>query len=306
MALAGHAYATQSVRIVDRDLRGLSHLVASRHGLFAVSPGERRLIAHGQYYGTTIHDDTFYVFEACDRPRIPSRRGRIVRFRHHAGRIEDAEVIVGQLDNGCHQMDIIGGSLYLTDTYNQRLLRISLDGSEIEELYPVVSSKGATHRHLHINSLLAYGDKIYLLQHNNSLHTGLKSDIAVFDQAWRRIDTIPLEGEGCHSLAILEDGTLISCGSMAGEIIGSNGMSIKVSDRMTRGLSVDDTQIVVGDSAVLERESRDQSPGQVYFLDRAYRHRGSVAIPGPVMEIRRIDGSDRSLSVHLDRLLRRR
>jgi hypothetical protein len=66
-------------------------------------------------------------------------------------------------------------------------------------------------------------------------------------------------------------------------------------------LSVDDTQIVVGGSALLEREARDQALGQVYFLDRSYRNQGSVSIPGPVMEIRRIDGLDRSLSAHLER-----
>jgi hypothetical protein len=304
MALAGHAYAARSVRIVDRDLRGLSHLVASRQGLFAVNPGDRRLIAHGQYYGIAVHDDAIYVFEACDRPRNRSNRGRIVRLRHQSGRIEEATVLVEALDNGCHQMDIIDGKLHLTDTYNQRLLRISLDGSQIEEMYPLPAPEDSQ-GYVHVNSLLAFGDQIYLLQHNNSLKTGLKSDIAVFDRAWRRIGTIPLEGEGCHSLAVLEDGTLISCGSIAGEIIGSSGLSIKICNRMTRGLSVDNAQIVVGGSALMEREARDEALGQVYFLDRSYRHQGSVTIPGPVMEIRRLDGLDRSLSTHLARESRR-
>ena len=300
MALAGQAHDAGIVRLASDDLTGFDHIVATRKGLFVARPGAHRQIAYGQFYGIAIESETIYAFEACDRPRIRSNRGRIVRLRHRAGRIESADVLARHLDNGRHQIDIIDGALLVTDTYNQRLLRIPLDGGEPDRLHPLrppVESEPDTY--LHVNSLLACGDSIYLLLHNDSGRTGRDSQIAMFDRNWNRTGTIPLSGQGCHSLAMLEDGTLLSCGSAAGEIIGSDGRAIKISGRMTRGLSVDAAQIAVGGSVFLEREARDDAPGSVDFLDRDYRALGSVELPGPVMEIRRIDGQDRSLSAFL-------
>lgn len=300
MALAGQAHDANTVRLTSYDLTGFDHLVATRKGLFVARPGAHRQIAHGQYYGIAIGGDTIYAFEACDRPRIRSNRGRIIRLRHRAGRIEHADVLARHLDNGCHQIDIIDGALLVTDTYNQRLLRIPLDGGETEMLHPLpLPIEGEPDTYLHVNSLLACGDAIYLLLHNDSGRTGRDSAIAMFDRQWTRTGTIPLAGQGCHSLAMLEDGTLLSCGSAAGEIVGSDGRAIKISNRMTRGLSVDADRIVVGGSVFLEREARDDAPGSVDLLTRDYRPLGSVELPGPVMDIRRIDGQDRSLSAFL-------
>lgn len=303
MALATQAHDANIVRLASDDLTGFDHLVATRKGLFVAHPGAHRQIAFGQYYGIAIDGDTIYAFEACDRPRIRSNRGRIVRLAHRAGRIEQADVLARNLDNGCHQIDIVDGALLVTDTYNQRLLHIPLDGGEPAMLHPLPPPiEGEPETYFHVNSLLARGDALYLLLHNDSGRTGRDSAIAVFDRDWNRTGTIALAGRGCHSLAMLEDGTLLSCGSAAGEIVGSDGRAIKISNRMTRGLSVDAAQIVVGGSVFLEREARDNAPGSVDFLTRDYHPLGSVELPGPVMEIRRIDGQDRSLSAHLERL----
>lgn len=302
MALAAQAYEANVVRLNHRDIRNFDYIVASRHGLFAVRPNESRQIAYGQFYGITIDRNTIYVFEACGQPRSRTSLGRIIRLRHNDGQIDSADVIVRGLDNGCHQIDLIDGLLYVTDTYNQRLLRLTSEGGEVESLHPLpmpdpVTSDG----YAHCNSVLAAGDAFYLLKHNNGALTGIDSEIAVFDRQWKLVDTVPLAGRACHNLAILEDGSLISCGSLMGELVIPGQASIKVCDRMTRGLSIDADQIVVGGSALLSRDLRDQTQGEVYFLDREFQQTGSVLIPGPVMEIRRIDGKDRSLSAHLGR-----
>lgn len=303
LALAARAYASGTVRIVDRDLRGFDHVVASRAGPFAAHPGEARLIAHGLFYGVTVVDGALYAFEACGDPRVRQARGRIVRLNLRDGWIEAAEVVVAGLDNGCHQMDAIGGHLYLADSYNQRIVRVALDGSVTELIHPLPTPQGRD-GYVHVNSLLGFGGSFYLLLHNDSARSGLNSAIAVFDAEWRRIDTLTLAGRGCHNLALLEDGTLIACGSEAGEVIGSDGLTVKLGDQMTRGLSVGADQVLVGGSAMLARGQRDSAPGVVWFLDRDWRVLSRLPIPGPVMEIRRIDGRDRSLSAHLERLSR--
>lgn len=300
MAIARDAFAADAIRIADPDLSGFLHIAASRQGLFAVAPGRQRLIAHGQFYGITVSPGTLWVFEACDWPRVRSNHGRLLRIDHDQGRITRAAVVLRGIDTGCHQLDLIDGSLLATDTYNQRLLRFSPERGTLDTISPLPLPDPETNAgYVHANSLLAVGAQRYLLLHNDSRRSGRNSEIAVFDEAWNRTGTLPVNGQGCHSLALLEDGTILTCGSNTGELTGTDGRTIKVTDRMTRGLSVDDRMIVVGASAILDRGARDEAPGEVIFLDRSFRRIGMVTLPGPVMEVRRIDGQDRSLSAYL-------
>lgn len=300
MAIARDTFDSDTIRITNPDLSGFIHIAASRQGLFAVAPGRQRLIAHGQFYGITVSPGTLWVFEACDWPRVRSNHGRLLRIDHEQGRITRATVVVRGIDNGCHQIDLIDGTLVATDTYNQRLLRFSPELGTLDTISPLPMPDPVTNAgYVHANSLLAVGVRRYLLLHNDSRRTGCNSEIAVFDDAWCRIGTLPLNGQGCHSLALLEDGTILTCGSNTGELTGTDRRTIKVSDRMTRGLSVDDQTIVVGASAILDREARDEAPGEVIFLDRSFTRLGTVELPGPVMEVRRIDGQDRTLSAYL-------
>lgn len=298
LALAGEAYRSDTVRLVEPELAGCSHLVATRHGLFATDGHDLRLIAYGLFYGLTVAGDDILAFEACDRPRHTTARGRIVRFRRSGTRIVGTRVLARGLDNGCHQIDLIHGALCVVDTYNQRVLRFALEGGEPEALYPLprAAANDWAGGYVHLNSLIADGDEILLLLHNGADKTGRPSAIARFDRAWRRTGTIPLDGLGCHSFARLEDGAILSCGSFAGELIATDGLRVAVCDLMTRGLSVDDQRVAVGGSAFADRDSRDDALGALFFLDRDYRLLSRVDMPAPVMEIRRIDGRDRSLS----------
>lgn len=298
LALAAEAYRTDTVRLVEPDLAGCSHLVATRHGLFATDGKKLRLIAYGLFYGVTFDGDDIIAFEACDRPRHTTARGRIVRFRRVGTRIVGTQVLARGLDNGCHQIEVIHDRLCVVDTYNQRVLRYALTGGEPEILYPVprAPANDWAGGYVHLNSLIAQGDDILLLLHNGADKTGRPSEIARLDRDWQRTGTIALEGLGCHSFALLEDGTVLSCGSFAGDLIATDGRHVPVCDLMTRGLSVDADAIVVGGSAFADRGSRDDALGAVFFLDRAYRLLSRVDMPAPVMEVRRIDGRDRSLS----------
>lgn len=316
-ALATQAYMSGTVRLKDRDLSGHAHLVGTRRGLFAANPGGVKLIAYGLFYGLAVRDDLIFAFEACDDVRSPSARGRIVRFRREGDRIVAADVIATGLDNGCHQIDIIDDRLCVTDTYGQRILRYPLTGGEGEVLRPIpghaprddgpgedrdTDSDHWARGYAHVNSVIACGDAILLMLHNGADRTGRASEIARLDRDWRLIDRIPVDGLGCHGFAVLESGAVLTCGSMAGEIVSTDGVKVAVCDMMTRGLSVDADTVVVGGTAFAGRDARDEEQGRIVFLDRAYRHLATVPIPAPPMEIRRIDGRDRSLSDHVARV----
>ena len=301
IALAYAAYEMAALRIVERDLRGYTHLVASRQGLYAVDERRCVLVAHGFFFGITRRDDELFVFECCDLPRMVTRRGRIARLTLHDGLIEETCILAQGLDNGCHQIDFIDGRLHVLDTYNQALLRFAPGEQTFERLHPMPGRPADGWQKLdpayhHVNSLLAVGDRRLLLLHNGAQHTRRHSRIALFDAAWRPLAQWKLNGLGCHGLALLEDGTVLTCGSMEGTLVSQNGLSIPVSDSMTRGLAVDAESIVVGSSQLAEREGRLRNSGTVTFMDRAYKIRTVLDVPGAPTEIRRIDGPDYGLS----------
>ena len=279
------AYREDRVRLVSRELRGMTHLVSTRRGLFAVHAEGYRLIAHGFFFGIARRGDTLYVFEACDQPHGPTRQGRIVAIQMQDGRIDTTHVVAKGLDNGCHGIGFIASRLHVTDTYNQRILQFSEDFQERVTLSPLpVPEQGrwaaGDPQYRHVNSLLKVGDRILLLLHNVFQHSGRKSEIAVFDKSWQPIERRLLDGRDCHSLACLQDGSIVTCGSRDGELLFEDGRRVPLTSRMTRGLAIGTETIVVGTSTPAERVDRTESLGSVLFLDTGYRLLHELPLPG--------------------------
>jgi len=297
-ALAHAAYDARTVRLVPHDLTGMTHLVATRGGLFALNAAGHIRIAHGSFFGLTMRGHSIFAFEACDLAGLPTRRGRIVRLDRAGGKIAEARVVIDGLDNGCHQIDFIDGRLTVLDTQHQRVLRFTAGEAGYETLYPLppMGRRAWSRGYVHVNSLLQAEDRILLLFHNGFAYTGKASEVAIFDLDWRERERWPLPGQNCHNLAVLEDGTLLSCGSAAGEIIGLDGPLAKISTMMTRGLSVDAGSITVGASKFSARADRHAVPGTVTFLDRDWAVRSVVEMPAAPTDIRRLDGADLGLS----------
>ena len=300
LALAAAAYRSDTVRLVDMSLDGITHLLASRQGLYAVHETGCRLLAHGLFFGLTLRGDDLFLFEACDLPRSPTHQGRIVRLCMRDHRIIDAQVVCKGLDNGCHQIDFLDGRLVVLDTYHQQVLRFAEGESSYQALHPLpVCATAGDPEYRHVNSLLAVGERILLLLHNGALRTGRPSEIAVFDRSWQELERWQLDGSGCHGLALLENGAVLTCGSMEGNLISTAGLRLHVSPHLTRGLAVGADSVVVGASELVEREGRLRNAGTVTFMDRAYNVRAVLDVPGAPTEIRRLDGQDSGLSSYL-------
>lgn len=294
LALAQQAYARREVRLADPDLGGMPLLVASRQGLFVADRDHARLIAHGLFFGVTLRDDLIYAFESCDRPHERSNLGRVIRLRRRDGQIVERDVLVDGLDNGCHQIAFVGDQLCVLDTYNQRILAFAEDGTAVDIPQPLVpAAHGAWDRgYHHVNSILAVGDHILLMLHNGVGHGDRTSQILVLDRDWRTSGTWDLPHGGCHDLACLPDGTLLACGSPAGELIALDGRARRISTIMTRGLAVSDREIVVGASQFSSRRARTRARGALYFLDPAWqvtRELPLIAAPTCVMWLDRDD-----------------
>ena len=301
------AYKADVVRLANRNLAGYKHIVATRRGVFAVAQTGFLLIAHGFFFGITFRDGNIYLFEACDQPPGPTIQGRIIALTRRGEEITEARVVASGLDNGCHQIDFIDDRLHVLDTYNQKIIRFTKDLTEREVLAPLPlctngrwSSEDLEYRH--VNSLLSIEDRIFLLLHNSSRKTGRSSELAVYSKEWQPMDLWTLKGKDCHSLAVLEDGSLLVCGSGDGDLISADGFRVHLAIAMTRGLSVGRDSIVVGVSPFVAGEHRSESRGSLMFLDRSFNKLSTLKIPGAPTEVRRLDGEDSSLSSYVQRV----
>ncbi len=305
ITLALDSYRRDHIRLVDPSLRGFTHILSSRQGLFALNEQSCKLIAHGLFFGITFRDDALFLFEACNLPRATGSQGRILRFTLRDDRIVDTEILLKGLDNGCHGIDFLDGRLHIVDTYNQTILRAHPDLSGYETLHPLprLSERGTGPAYVHCNSILqvpdSSQDRILLLLHHGARPAGPRSEIAVYTPGWQPLERIPLAGSGCHNLALLEDGTLLTCGSMEGNLISPSGLRVHISPHLTRGLAVGTGSIAVGASELVEREGRLRNAGTVTFLDPDLRIRTVLPVPAAPTELRRLDAQDRSLSTFL-------
>jgi hypothetical protein len=275
-----------------------SHFVASRQGLYAINESSWTRLAEGQYYGITLRDNILFAFEAGDRVDAPTQQGRIVAFQLTDNDISSSECLVEGLDNGCHQIDFIGNRLYVVDTYQQRIVEFSPCFQHFDYRYPLPRAEfnAWTKGYAHCNSLLGFGEHILLVLHDGGKHTKRPSRLVFCNQNWQIIRQLLLPGLGCHNIVILEDGTILSCGSLSGTLINAKRTIVKLDEMMTRGLSVDQDSIVVGASMFAIRRNRKEIPGRVHFLSRNYVRRATLELPAAPTDIRRIDGRDYSLS----------
>ncbi len=286
-----------------RDLRGFSHLVASRQGLYAINSERSVLVLEGQFFGVSLRQGAFVCFQAHGQLTSTAAHGRLIELRLEDGRITHTAVRRQGLPNGCHQVDFIDRYLYVMDTYSNRVLRFDQDFAPSGEFLPVGAAgfNRWDEGYAHLNSIIRRGDEVFLLKHNGTAKTGKKSEVLRCGLDLEVRETIALDGGACHNIVFLEDGRFLVCDSVGGNLIDSRGEIYPVDDMWTRGLSVSRDQIVVGSSFYgPERRRRRYLPGKIYFLDHDFRRLSTLELPAAPTEIRRLDGLDRSLSNYSD------
>ncbi|MEN2977625.1 hypothetical protein P7L78_00425 (plasmid) [Tistrella bauzanensis] len=271
------------------------YLVASRQGIYYVNHSEYRLLRDGYYFGITVSGADIYCFksrplvEAAENPRC----GSIVRYRYRDGELSDGEVMVEGLDYNGHQVDVFDGAFWLVDSGNQQILEFDANWNQTaHRIGPPVARRSADDAH--INAFHGRGDRIYLMFHNG--HRGIPSEIVEFDRGFRETGRTRLASTACHDVVPLEDGSLLYCESIKGQLAIVGGERYKIDALYTRGLAVGDAEIAVGSSLYGARASRHMLPGFVTFLDRAYNRVARLHLPAAPTQIRRLDGNDRSLS----------
>jgi len=287
VALAQQAYESNHVRLFDPDITACDCLVASRQGLFGVTRTSARLIAYGMYFGLAVHGNHIYLFEACDRPHSWTMKGRVIRLTRHGTELVDAIPLITGLDNGCHHIKVIDNRLCIVDTHHQIILRYTLGGAFMNRVAPIPPARAddLTGCYVHMNSLAEMGDQIGIVLHNGALMPERNSELLVLDRQWHLVERHTLAGRGCHDILVRADGSLLHCGSYAGELIGSRGEKVKLCDAMTRGLAATQDAIMIGITPYAAREERGTLPGRVIYLDHALKPIADIVLPGAPVDI---------------------
>lgn len=291
-------YAVAEVRGAVPDI---SFLVATTHAglLFFQGSRARRLFAGRDFYGLTTRGGRWYAF--C---RFAVGNGAIISFRLEHGRAVDARTELAGLMRGVHQIDFIGDSLWIVDTFQDRILVVPEHAvgpgwrRHVRAHYPIGRSGIGREQpnHAHFNSVLGWQGGIYLMAHYEGAKTGRDSELFLLDEEGAVRGRRPLGGSDCHNIGFL-DGERVYCRSKEGAVRVGNQDALRL-EGYVRGLALGDDHQIVGTSAVADsRAQRADGSGSIVVTDRAFAPLATIMLPRTqVYEVRRVDRPDLGLS----------
>jgi hypothetical protein len=278
---------------IDFPWREYRFAVATKAGLFLCTPHSSRRVMDGHFYGMTFAGRTLLIFEAL--PRI--RRGRVIAI-DDMGR---CSIILRGLSHGCHQIEFWNGSLYVVDSYNNRILRFAGgDWRPTGTFHPLgrLDRGRASANYAHMNSLLFRGGRAFIICHNETQKTGRVSEILICDLEFNILERRALEAGNAHNIAFL-DGMPVICDSAGGTVTDGRRCYAKYAC-FTRGLAIAPDMIAVGESEYGNREKRPELSGWIDFHRRDWSLIARLPLPGMVQEIRALFAPDLGLSAYND------
>jgi hypothetical protein len=278
---------------IDKPLAG-KYVVATTKGLYLIDNDSIYLLISGNGYGLTKNDTQLYYYQNF------GFKGRVITLElDSSGNIlPKAKVLNVDLPKGCHQMDLINNRLLITDTYNNRIIDCDLSSNNQHEYYPLgkLTNGRNSENYGHINSL--YHSKpdngFYLFCHNETLKTGRKSSILFVDETFTPQHQITTEAVNGHNICQY-DGSLWYCDSENKTLVRGKEV-VHHTEHYSRGLSISDEFILIGGSEYKPRKERSKSLGSIDVIDRNFNPYHRFDFPGPVQEIRKLDGTDYGLS----------
>jgi hypothetical protein len=261
-------------------------------------PCATRLFRGRDFFGMTRHHERWYAFHRW------GMNGRIISFRLDGSRAVDARTEMAGLSRGVHQIDVIDGSLWVVDTYLDRLLEVPVEAvgpgwrRAVRKHYPAgrLQLGRAQPRHAHFNSIYRCVHGINLVAHNETLKTGRDSEIYLLGPDGSVRTRRDLGASCCHNIGIL-DGHEVTLRSWDGTV-SVDGRDVLVDGGFLRGLALGRDYHLVGTSAFeWKRQQRDAAEGGVIITDPQFRPLATVRIAGTqVYDLRRVDDEDLGLS----------
>lgn len=269
-------------------------LIGTTRGAYLVSGGKaERLLPH-YVYGITQKDEQRWIF-AQTHPYFDF--ARLVEVNIETG---DAKTLVPYMGKRAHQIDIIDHKIYVTDTYRNAVLRFDLDGKHIDTHHPFgdIAAKGReSENYRHMNSVYSAGKEIYVFCHNETRKTGNKSEIATFDMNMGFLRSQKQSATNGHNVIKTNRGFLY-CDSLGDNSLNCDDqILVKTKQNLTRGLAINEKNLLLGASVITSRENRGKGHCTIYCYDYALHLLGKIEMPntGNLYEIRFLE-NDTSLS----------
>lgn len=291
--------------VFDNNMPDIKFLVASsKYGLLLVEKNKAKtLVSSSITYGLTADKyDHWWLF--CRNSNV----GEIYSFKIEDGNATELRKRVSDISKGIHQIDFVGDDLYVPDPRLNRLLVFKdaadmLDYSsykDAEWYYPVGEIKEEDYKadpnFKNFNSVYSYDDRIYIVAHNYSYHSGRYSQICELDKENKLLSTIDTDARCAHNYYRDENLSLV-CDSFTGRLLNHN-QPVLHTDKFIRGISIsDDYYILGGTGKAFDGKRRIMTDSDIYILDKNFNIISTLVVPGgQIRDIRRYDGKEYSLS----------
>jgi hypothetical protein len=254
------------------------------------------------FYGCDWDERHIYV-AARDSPDFGGKHGEaILRFDRSLRFIDIWYRSREVLD--VHQICIVDGSLWMTNTYYNGFRIIDLETRVETDYFPYGNgtTPGSFERgdKNHFNTVRFDGKQVLMLANNSVVRAGLrrrksKSRVLVVDpQTLRITKDVAVRGMAGHDVWI-EDGAFRTCDSARGVICGPRNASYTSVEPWLRGVAITDRIMFMGKSFQAARDQRAAGNGQLLALDRKTQKivsRTEIAGSGGVYDMMLLDEPD--------------
>jgi hypothetical protein len=278
------------IKKINFPWKNYNFIIATKSGIFLANNKSNIKILNGQYYGITRNKDRWIIFQSL--PLL--KKGRLVSIDDDG----NIQMLLKKMSHGCHQIDCKDNYLYITDTYNNSVIKVDLfDMNIVGRYYPIGPNYGdrSLSNYGHINSIFFYGDYIYILCHNETMKTSKSSEVLKCDGNFNVLQRIEFQAGNAHNVSIYK-GNLVICDSKGKRLVMEDGSTLFDFEHFTRGLSMTDKYIVVGESEYAKREERHTKGGWINIFDLKWNLLSRQRINGMVQEVRSIHESDHCMS----------
>jgi hypothetical protein len=205
-----------------------------------------------------------------------------------------------------HQIEWIDDKVLAANTGRNCLSVFNENGEWIRDIYfnnIRYDKKGEDRSGNHFNSIHRFGEKVFVLAHNNNRPSQL------WELDWPGLDMVGVkEGNAywAHNIWLGERGCVI-CDSKNGtlyELTSQKTIWQQPGDNkwLTRGLCVSENHIIVGYSQHSERKDRYWNNGGIWVIDRkSLKTLDAISLPGTgqVYDIRLVDMLDECHNEHI-------
>lgn len=267
-----------------------SFIVGTKAGLFLTKPDKYIKILSGQFYGLTKYNNYWFLYEAITGLNV----GKILRLSNDGS----IKVVMKGLSVGCHQIDYFCGNIFITDTYNNCIIKVDPDTMDIiSKFYPIggLDNGRESLNYAHMNSIFYNDGNIYIVCHNETVKTGKNSTILKCNKNFDFIEEIGTDAGNAHNVVVYKN-EIVYCDSSSNRVSNSNGETLAQCKNFTRGMSINEDFVVVGESEYSTRSYRHMKGGWINYFDHYWKLKEQQKIPGMVQEIRSVNKIDFCMS----------